>query len=100
MTKNPFYNAIFASFYIVVVATFMTSMEHLAPQGKTILVPVAMLSLFVLSAAIMGYIFCYEPINYFLDGKKNEGLKLFLMTVGVFAVITILMFCILFFALR
>jgi len=43
----------------------------------------AMLSLFTLSAAVMGYLFAAEPIMMYLDGKKKEAVNFFFTTVGV-----------------
>jgi len=55
-----------------------------------------MLSLFVLSAAIMGYLFLSEPLQLFLENKKQEAVTFFAKTVGIFAcfvaVFTILLF--------
>lgn len=61
-----------------------------------IIAPVAAVSLFTLSAAVMGYIFCYQPAELYFDGKKKEAVRLFLRTVAVFAGITTLMLILLF----
>ncbi len=89
MTKNPFLNALAALTYISIISSvmFFTVDKKL---GNTILVPIFMLSLFSLSAAIMGYIFLSQPVQLFLDGKKKAGVKLFLQTVGIFACIPVL----------
>jgi VanZ family protein len=89
MTKNPFVNAISALAYIVIVANVMFyGVEH-APQSEpTIVIPIMMLSLFTLSAAVMGYIFFSMPLQLYLDGKKKNAVDLFVKTVGAFAAIT------------
>lgn len=46
------------------------------------------LAVFVLSAALMAYMFFYQPVILFLDGHRDEGVKLFLKTIGAFAVAT------------
>lgn len=101
MTKNPLINALSATLYISVVAGVMSSMEK-SPSNldHSVLVPIAMLSLFVLSAATMGYIFCYKPILLLVEGKKVDALHLFLKTVGIFAVITLFFFCTMFIIAR
>lgn len=96
MTKNPFANAFAAVFYIVIVASVMFyGMKHTGPDNS-ILIPIAMLSLFTLSAAMMGYIFFYNPILMYLEGKKKDAVDLFLKTLTIFAGITLILFILLF----
>lgn len=97
MTKNPFINAAAASIYIVVVATLMSNANKLFGPKDTLLTPIAVLSLFTLSAAVMGYVFLYQPLLLFLDGKKKNAINLFLQTVAAFAGITVVIFILLFF---
>jgi hypothetical protein len=88
MTKNPFINAGAATLYIVLVASVMFyGTEHGKPQNS-ILVPIAVISLFSLSAAMMGYFFLYQPVQLYLDGKKKEATSLFVKTLLTFAAIT------------
>jgi hypothetical protein len=54
------------------------------PQVPEIFAGITMLSLFVFSAATMGYIFLYQPALLILGGEKKEGAKLFLQTVAAF----------------
>ena len=96
MSKNPFVNAILAIGYICIVASVMFyGTEHSSPV-KSVVVPIAMLSLFTLSALVMGFIFGSEPLQLYLDGKKKEAVRLFLQTVAVFAAVTIVLLAILF----
>jgi len=88
MTKNPFYNALAAVLYIVIIVftmNFVDSKEVNTGMAQFI-TPIMVLSLFTLSAAVMGYIFCYQPLRLYLDGKKESAVKLFLKTVAVFAI--------------
>jgi hypothetical protein len=96
VTKNPFINAASATFYIIAVALFMFYATKLFPPKDTILTPIAVLSLFTLSAAVMGYLFLYQPLMLFLDGHKKNAVNLFLHTVAVFAGITLLVFVLIF----
>lgn len=96
MTKNPFINALFASLYICVVAFVMYYGTKLGGPKDTIVVPIAIISLFTLSAAVMGYIFLYQPAQLYFNGDKKSAANLFLRTVGVFAAITLLMLLLLF----
>ncbi len=88
MSKNPFINGIAASVYIVAVAAVMNYGTKMAPNSKSFMVPVAVISVFTLSAALMGFLFCYPAIQLYLDGKKKQAVNLFLQTVAVFACIT------------
>lgn len=96
MTRNPFLNALAAVLYIVAVASVMY--YGLASSGRedTVIIPIAIISLFTLSAAVMGYIFLYQPIQLFLEGKKKAAVNLFTKTVGAFAAVTLLILLILF----
>jgi len=95
MTKNPLLNALAALAYIILVAAIISSLSKYAPKEDGFLAPVAALSMFTLSAAVMGYIFVFQPLRLYLDGNKQEAITLFLRTVGAFAVITILILIIL-----
>lgn len=89
MTKNPYKNAFTALGYIFLVALVLNFGERFASdKPDTFFAPVAFISLFSLSAAIMGYLFLGTPILMFLNGEKKEGVSLFLKTVVSFAVIT------------
>ena len=88
MTKNPFVNALLAAAYIVVVAFVMFYGTDHSGQSPTVLIPIAVFSLFVLSAAVMAFVFFYQPIQMFLDGQKQQAVELTLKTIGTFACIT------------
>src|SRR5258705_13989338 len=96
MTKNPFINAACASLYITGVASFMFYGSKMFGPANTMVVPIAIISLFTLSAAVMGYLFVYQPLVLFLDGHKTQAVNLFLQTIAVFAGITVLVFLSLF----
>lgn len=57
--KKPFLNALGAAIYIVVIVLGIASTTKLFPNAKeTLIIPMTMLNLFVLSAAVMGYLYC------------------------------------------
>lgn len=90
MTKNPFYNALFAISYIVILVTGINyGTQYLHDAEESIFIPMSMLALLVLSVALMGYLFFYEPLLYILEGKREKGVTLFLQTVGLFAIGTL-----------
>jgi len=95
MTKNPFFNAICAAGYVALIVSTLFYGSSLVPEGESIIFPIAILSLFVLSAAIMGYIFLFNPLVLFFEGNKKEAVELFLRTTLYFGGITLLFICIL-----
>lgn len=98
MTKNPFINALAAILYITLVASMMYYGTQILGQGpnNSVLAPIAFISLFTLSAAVMGYLFLYQPGQLYFDGKKKEAVNLFLKTVASFGIITIIALTLLF----
>lgn len=91
MTKNPLVNALSASGYILIIVTIFNLLSHnLRNKPDTFGAPLTMLSLFTLSAAVMAFIFLYQPVQLFIEGKKKQAVNLFIRTVGIFAVFTAL----------
>ncbi|MDD4381831.1 MAG: hypothetical protein PHE21_00590 [Candidatus Dojkabacteria bacterium] len=91
MTKKPFINALIAILYIIFIVLLITgisSISTLQSNTSEFVAPIIMISLFTLSAAVMGYVFCYQPLRLYLDGKKEQAVKLFIKTVIIFACIT------------
>lgn len=89
MSKNPLINALSASVYIilgVIIITFVT--QPLKNKPDTFFAPVVVLSLLTLSVAVMSFLFFYQPLMLFIEGKKKEAVNLFVKTVGFFAAFT------------
>ncbi len=89
MTKNPFINALSATAYIIIVASVMNLGTKNMKGPDTVMAPIVFLSVFTLSAAVMGYLFLLQPLQLYLDGKKKAGVALFVQTLGSFALITV-----------
>jgi len=87
--KKPFLHALTAALYIVVIVLIINIVTLILPK-ETILIPMSLLSLFVLSAAVMGYLFLSEPLQLYLDNQKKEAVAFFIKTVGIFACFAIL----------
>lgn len=68
--------------------TFVT--EPLKNKPDTFFAPIVFLSLLTLSVAVMAFLFFYQPLALFIEGKKKEAIDLFAKTVGIFAIITII----------
>ena len=90
MSRNPLINAGAAGLYIVFIASVMFNIIERSAPAKGVLAPIAVISIFTLSAAVMGYIFLSQPLQLYLDGKKKDALRFFLHTVLAFAGITLL----------
>ncbi|MBI2310349.1 hypothetical protein HYU90_00780 [Candidatus Collierbacteria bacterium] len=89
MSKNPILNAISALAYIVLVVSVMTFVtQPLKNKPDTFFAPITFLSVLTLSVVVMAFLFFYQPLQYFIEGKKKEAVNLFVKTVGVFAAIT------------
>ena len=78
-----------AGVYIVLIAGVMNWGTKMVRHPNSFLAPVAVISLFTLSAAIMGYLFCYQPIQLCFENKKKQAINLFLKTTLIFGIITI-----------
>jgi len=97
MSKNPIINALGASGYIILIVSIINLLS-LTQKDKpdTAFAPVVFLSLLTLSVTMMGYLFFYQPLQLFIEGKKKEALTLFIRTVGAFAVFTVVILILLF----
>lgn len=91
MTKNPLFNALSASAYIILVVSVMNYVTRpLQDKPDTFFAPVVLLSVLTLSVSVMAFLFFYQPLQLLIDGKKKEALNLFAQTVGIFSAITVL----------
>lgn len=89
MSKNPIVNAVSASGYIVLVVAVMTFVSQTQRnKPDTFFAPITLLSVLTLSVAVMAYLFFYQPLLLFINGEKKEAVRLFIKTVGIFAVFT------------
>ena len=89
MKWNPLLSAVSASVYIGAVASFMQfigSIRHDTPD--TIFDVMGVFSLFTFSAAVMAFLFFYQPVLKLIEGKKGEAVSYFLKTLGIFGLIT------------
>jgi len=97
MSKNPLLNATAASGYIILVVSIMTFVTRpLRNKPDTFFAPITMLFVLTLSVTVMAYLFFYQPLLLFIDGKKKAAVDLFAKTVGIFAAITALVLVLLF----
>ena len=97
MTKNPLINALSASIYIIFMVTVMNFVtQPLKNKPDTFFAPVTVLFVLTLSVAVMAYLFFYQPLQLFIEGKRKKAVDLFIKTVGIFAVFTVMVLILLF----
>lgn len=91
--KKSFVYALSAIVYIISIVLVInyTGSSSLASKEETILIPMIMLSLFVISTAIMGFLFLSEPIILFMDNRKKEAVAFFGKTLGFFIFFALLL---------
>ena len=80
--------------YVVLVVFAIGSMEKFEGE-ETLLMPIAMLMLFVLSAAIVGTTVLLRPIMLYMNGAKVEAVKLLMHTIIFLAAFTVIAFIVL-----
>lgn len=81
LLKSSFTNALGVAVYCSLVAYIMQNGERLFGKMQNFWGPLSFLMLFVLSAAIVGSLVFGKPVVLYLEGKKNEAIKLLGYTV-------------------
>lgn len=91
ITSKPLYAALSAVAYIALVVGVVFTLPSLFQSGEeSIFMPILMLSMLVLSVAVMAFLFFYQPLVLILDGKRDAGIRHFLETLGFFVGLTAL----------
>lgn len=85
-----FGHALLVIAYTSGVAWIMFNSQRLFGRNDTILTPIALLMLFVVSATIVGALVLGKPALLYMDGKKPEALRMFAYTLGWLFLATIL----------
>jgi hypothetical protein len=75
-------HALCTAIYVSLVALFMQNGERIFGKMDNLFGPVAILLIFVLSAAVTGSLVLGRPILMYLDNRKAEALKMFFYTLG------------------
>jgi len=89
-------NGLSTALYVIAVASFMFFLGNSFPdEEKNIFIPIAMLMLFVFSAALTGTLVFGRPIMWYLNNKKQEAIKLLLYTLITILIITAIAFLLL-----
>lgn len=92
--RNALLDAAGTAAYIAVLVTaaFYAPTVDLADDIRSILIPIGMLSLFVLSAAVTSFLVFGRPLLWYLDGQRKEAVGLVSWTLAFFAIIVALVF--------
>lgn len=90
--KRAFIDSVGTAVYIILVVSFLFSLRSLAPKEDILIIPIAMLLLFVSSAAITGFLVFGKPVMLYIDGKKKEAISLLGYTLGILFLITLIFF--------
>ncbi len=89
-------NALGTALYITIVGSlFFYAPQLFGGTKDTVLIPIAMLLLFVLSASTTGLLVLGRPILWYLDGKKKEAISLLITTLGFLFLFTFFAFAML-----
>ncbi|PIR64813.1 MAG: hypothetical protein COU63_02245 [Candidatus Pacebacteria bacterium CG10_big_fil_rev_8_21_14_0_10_36_11] len=70
--------------------------QPLRDKPDTFFAPIMMLFMLTLSVAVMAFLFFYQPLQLFIEGKKKQAVDFFAKTVGIFAIITAVILALLF----
>ncbi|HVT00737.1 MAG TPA: hypothetical protein VHE53_00710 [Patescibacteria group bacterium] len=90
MSKNPILNGIAALAYISIIASTMFYAPHI-DNKPSVFMPIIVLSLFTFSAAIMAYIFFFNPFQMYFNGKKKAAIELAFKSLATFGILTIIL---------
>ena len=93
--RRAFIDSFGTFFYIVLVVSLIFSMQAFSAQKDNIIIPVAMLLLFVSSAAITGFLVFGKPVMLYIDGKKKEAVSLLVYTIALLVLLTAVAFTVL-----
>lgn len=93
--KQGLLHAVGALAYIVAIGTLMSNAERWFGKVPEAFAPVIVLSMLVVSAAVMGMLVFGRPVMLYIDGKKREAVALIAYTVGSLAAFTALLIAVL-----
>lgn len=70
--KRAFIDAVGTVVYITLVVLFIFSLQIFVSKEDNIIIPIAMLLLFVCSAAITGFLVFGKSVMFYMDGKRKR----------------------------
>src|SRR3989339_670691 len=91
IVKIALLNSLATVVYVELIVLFMSFMQtRFSSSPETFFIPIAMLLLFVFSAALTGSLVFGKPLMLYLDGKKKDALKLISWTLTFLFLILII----------
>ena len=88
--KTAILNSLATYAYIIAVSFFIYFATGLKlGRGNSFLAPMALITLFVFSAALTGFLIFGKPAQMYVDGQKKDALSLLTYTLASFSVITL-----------
>ncbi len=90
VVKNAILNAVATAVYVAGVASFLFYAPKFFGPANTVLLPIAILLLFVFSAALTGLLIFGRPTLWYLGGNKKEALSLITLTLVALLIITLI----------
>lgn len=89
--RVSFLNALGTTIYIALVSLFLSNAQFIfGNKPETFLIPVFMMTLFVISAAITGYLVLSKPLRMYHAGQTKEAINLFFWTLGWLLLIAVI----------
>ncbi len=94
--KSALINSLSAAVYVIIVGSFLYYGPSRFGPINSVIVPIALLLLLVLSAALLGLIIFAKPVMMYLNDSKKEALQLVSYTVAFLAAVTVIALVVLF----
>lgn len=88
--RNAFLHAAGTAAYTAAVGSTLYYAPQVFGRGRSVLVPITMLLLFVFSAALTGALLLGQPILWYWEGRKKDALNLLLSTLAIFLGFTLI----------
>ena len=92
IAKYALLNSLSAAVYVTVIGLFLPNSSKFFGQTDTVVTPVAVLLLLVVSVAVMAVLVFGRPVMWYLDGRKKEAVSLVFFTVGFLVLFTLIAF--------
>ncbi len=86
--KHSLINSVAAAAYVTIIAQIIRNGQALFGTMNNAYAPIAFLLLFVVSAAVMALIIFGQPVIWYLEGFKKQGIRLAVYTVALLFLIT------------
>jgi hypothetical protein len=88
LVVQSFFHALGVMAYIAGVAFIMSNSQNIFGKGDNMWTGVAILMIFVLSAAITGSLVFGRPVWLYLEGRKMDGVQFLACTLAWLATLT------------